>query len=282
MIREVTAANVGDARAFLERRAETALFLLSNLAAHGPRAGEALSSGDFRLIEENGEIAAVFCLTVRGNLLSETGGRSDLAEAILKSCEDRPIRIRGVVGEWRAAEALWRLLTAKPGFTPTRATKEFLFGLELEKAPPVEESSIRLLTRGDFEIWRRANAAYMLEEKMPVQGTVEQQKEQFERQTDAGHWWGTFDDDRLIAMVALNAVYGTLGQVGGVYTPPEWRRKGLARAAMRVLIGDAAVRLALKRLTLFTGEDNLAAQGLYASLGFKRTGDFGLFFGTWP
>jgi predicted GNAT family acetyltransferase len=281
LIREVTAANVDEARAFLERRAETALFLLSNLAAHGPRAGEALSSGDFRLIEENGQIAAVFCLTVRGNLLSETAGRADFAEGILNSCEDRPIRIRGVVGEWRSAEAIWRLLTAKPGFTPTRATKEFMFGLELAKVPPVEDSAIRLLTRGDFEVWHLANAAYMLEEKMPVQGTVDQQRAQFERQTDAGHWWGTFDGGRLAAMVALNAVYGTLGQVGGVYTPPEWRRKGLARSAMRVLISDAARRLALKQLTLFTGENNLAAQGLYESLGFRRTGDFGLFFGSW-
>ena len=283
MIREVTSTNVDAARAFLERHTETALYLLSNLAAHGPRMGEALSSGDFRLIEEDGAIAAVFCLTLRGNLLAETGGRADLAAAIFESCANVPIRIVGVVGEWRCAEALWKLLAAKPGFTATRATKENLFGLELKDAPPppADGQDIRTLARDDFEIWRRVNAAFMLESNLPVQGTLEQQKAQYEAQADPGHWWGLFENGKLATTVALNAVYGPLGQVGGVYTPPEWRRKGLARAAMRALIADSAGRLGLKRLILFTGEENLAAQSLYESLGFRVIGHIGLFFGTW-
>ena len=281
MIREVTAAAVDAAREFLERHAETSLFLLSNLAAHGPRAGAALSSGDFRLIEEDGKIAAVYCLTVRGNLLAATGGRTDLAGIILKSCEDRPIRIGGVVGEFKIAEALWALLRAKPGFKPGRAAKEILFGLSLDrKTPPVETRGVRALIPVDFETWRPAHAAFMSGNGLPVQGTLEQQRTQFESQAQAGHWWGTFDDGRLTTTVALNAVYGKMGQVGGVYTPPEWRRKGFARAAMRALIRDSGSRLGLERLILFTGEDNLAAQGLYESLGFRGIGHVGLFFGT--
>ena len=42
-------------RGFLELHADTALFLLSNLQAYGPRLGEGLNSGNFKYIEENGK-----------------------------------------------------------------------------------------------------------------------------------------------------------------------------------------------------------------------------------
>ena len=51
-------------------------------------------------------IVAVFCLTRRGNLLVQGGGRIDLAEQIFEACEAEPIEVRGIVGEWPLAEAL--------------------------------------------------------------------------------------------------------------------------------------------------------------------------------
>jgi hypothetical protein len=114
MIRHVTDSDLERVRAFLESHVDTSLFLLSTLAALGPRLGNHLNSGNFRKFEENGEIVAVFCLTRRGNLLVQAGGRVDLAEQIFEACEGEPIEVRGVVGEWPMAEALWKLLRADP------------------------------------------------------------------------------------------------------------------------------------------------------------------------
>lgn len=283
MIREVLGPDVGRAREFLERHVETSLFLLANLAAHGPRLGDSLNSGNFRLFEEDGRVVAVFCLAKRGILLAQTGGRADLADDILRACEGEPLKIDAVVGEWGISEALWERLRARPGFQPQQASKETLFSLDLPYAGPrpVDDARFRNLTAEDFAPWDRLNRAYLLGEGLPIHGTDEQRRAHFDVQTTAGHWWGAFGGPRMLAMVALNAVYGRVGQVGGVYTPPELRRQGLSRAGMLTLMDDAHRRHHLERLILFTGESNVAAQGLYRSLGFKEIGHFGLFFGSW-
>ena len=101
-VRAVDDATLPLVRGFLERWADTALFLLSNLEAHGPKLGDDLNSGNFKFIEEGREIQAAFCLTRRGNLLAEAGGRSEFASHILDACESEPIRSRCPRGRSRS------------------------------------------------------------------------------------------------------------------------------------------------------------------------------------
>jgi ribosomal protein S18 acetylase RimI-like enzyme len=261
---------------------DTSLFLLSTLAALGPRLGHHLNSGNFRLIEADGQIVAVFCLTRRGNLLVQSGGRADLAEQIFEACETEPIEVRGVVGEWPLAEALWNLLRADPRFETTHNLKDVLYRLMLKEAPrpAVESVNVRPLDAADFVQWERLNCAYFAELSLPLQATLEQRRTDFMMRIRSGLWWGALDDSHeLVSIAALNATYGSLGQVGGVYTRPADRRKGLSRAVMRLLIEDCRGRLGFEKLVLFTGEDNMSARKLYESLGFEPAGAFGLLLG---
>lgn len=280
MIRDVGESDLEATRAFLEAHVETSLFLLGNLAEHGPRLGAHLNSGTFRAIYEREAIVAVFCLARRGNLLVQTGGRADLAPAILAACEAEPIAIHGVVGEWIAAQAVWQLLCAKPGFRPGLAQREVLYARAL---PFLQSSSsmlgTRMLDSRDFESWHVLNVAYCAEVQVPLQGTREERRAVFSAQAKAGHWWGHFDGDQLVGTAALNASYKHIGQVGGVYTRPGYRGRGLAGLTMQALMRDASEHHGLERLILFTGEDNLAARRLYESLDFKTVGYFGLLFG---
>ena len=281
-IRDVTEATVERARDFLEAHVETSLFLLSNLTTMGHRLGDELNSGNFRFMEKDDEVQAVFVLTRRGILLAETGGRTDLAAAILRSVEADPAQLGGVVGEWRAAESLWRILCADPRFHPTSVSKENLYRLDLASAPPegVRDEGARVLTDCDFERWEPLSTAYAVEVELPVQGTAAQRRSDFERQASESHWWGVFDGPRLVAIAGLNAVYKSLGQVGGVYTIPDARRLGLSRRVMETLLSDSVTRHRLEKLVLFTGEENVGASRLYESLGFERIGHFALFFGA--
>jgi ribosomal protein S18 acetylase RimI-like enzyme len=287
MIRHVTDSDLDQVRAFLESHVDTSLFLLSTLAALGPRLGHHLNSGNFRLIAEGGPgkeptIVAVFCLTRRGNLLVQAGGRTDLAEQIFEACETESIEVRGVVGEWPMADALWRLLRADPRFETTHNLKDVLYRLMLkDTAGAVAESStLRQLDAGDFVQWERLNRAYFAELSLPLQATLEQRRSDFMMRVRSGLWWGAFDDCyELVSIAALNATYGSLGQVGGVYTRPADRRKGLSRAVMQLLIADCRERLRFEKLVLFTGEDNMAARKLYETLGFEPAGAFGLLLG---
>ena len=282
MIRHVTDSDLERVRAFLESHVDTSLFLLSTLAALGPRLGHHLNSGNFRKIEENGEIVAVFCLTRRGNLLVQAGGRIDLAEQIFEACEGEPIEVRGVVGEWPMAEALWKLLRADPRFETSHNLKDVLYRLMLKDTvgPMPESPNVRLLDASDFAQWERLNTAYFAELSLPLQATLEQRRNDFIMRVRSGLWWGAFDDNyELVSIAALNATYGALGQVGGVYTRPSERRKGLSYAVMQMLITDCRHRLGFDKLVLFTGEDNTSARKLYESLGFEAAGAFGLLLG---
>ena len=49
--------------------------------------------------------------------------------------------------------------------------------------------------------------------------------------------------------------------------------------AIESLISDCIGSLGLRKLILFTGENNVAAQGLYETLGLGRIGEFALLFG---
>ncbi|HUI61545.1 MAG TPA: GNAT family N-acetyltransferase [Steroidobacteraceae bacterium] len=287
MIRHVTDSELERIRAFLEQHADSSLFLLSTLAALGPRLGEHPNSGNYQFAEEAGRVVAVFCLTRRGNLLVQAGGRADLAAAIFAACAAEPIELRGIVGEWDTAHALWGLLSAEPSFEPTHYLKDILYRLRLAQhgdgsvqARHAHAFTVRALDARDFVQWERLNSAYHEELHLPLQATREQRHADYLARVRSGLWWGACDDrSELTSIAALNATYGSLGQVGGVYTRRQDRRKGLARSVIHKLIADCRERLGFNRLVLFTGEDNHGARGLYESLGFEVVGVFGLLLG---
>lgn len=283
MIQDVSEIDLPRVQAFLERYVETSLFLLSNLGELGYILTEHLNSGNLKYIEERNEICGVFCLARRGNILAQTGGRPDLAKVIIDSCESEPVAVQGVVAEWTIAEAVWKLLCANSRFHPTFTSKETLFSLELssENAPRFDADGVRALGPNDFDQWVKLNTDYLIEEGLPVQGTITERRAQFIEQSKAGCWWGAFEHNILAATVALNATHGSLGQVGGVFTSPEKRRSGLARRAMQLLMNESMKRHHLDKLILFTGEHNIAARELYLGLGFTNIGHFGLLFGSW-
>jgi predicted GNAT family acetyltransferase len=279
---EVDAGNVANARAFLEQHLETSLFLLSNLESYGYRIGDSLNSGNFKLLATGGRIEAVFCLSRRGNLLAQTGGRTDLAPAILEACASEKTPISGVLGEWNAAAALWQLLLRTGGIVEQHASRETLYRLELAPATPAtaDHPRVRWLEPADFEQWQPLQHEFLAEQGIPMQGTPEQLRANFDENAAAGRWWGTWIDGELRAIAALNAVYATTGQIGGVFTLRDFRRRGLSRVTLQALISDSVIRHRLERLILFTGQQNQAAIRLYESLGFASIGEFALLFGS--
>jgi len=114
---------------------------------------------------------------------------------------------------------------------------------------------------------------------VPVPGTEAQRRAAFGEEAGAGRWWGLFEGEHLRSIASLNAAYATTGQVGGVYTTPEHRGRGLAASVIRTLMRDAVERHGLRTLILFTGETNAPARRVYEGVGFVPVGHFGLLFG---
>jgi ribosomal protein S18 acetylase RimI-like enzyme len=241
-----------------------------------------MNSGNFKYLSEGGQIQGVFCLTRRGNLLAECGGQTRFSPAIVDACQDESVQIRGVVGEWQIADAIWKLLIDSGSIANVdHVSREPLYRLDLEpKAAPARHKLVRDLRPNDFDAWEPLNSAYLNEEGLPIQGSMDQRRQDFSDSAKAGRWWGLWENDTLISIGALNAVHDGLGQIGGVYTRPEERRRGRASFIMESLISDCIHIHGLHKLILFTGEKNVAAQGLYESLGFQCVGEFALLFGS--
>lgn len=76
----------------------------------------------------------------------------------------------------------------------------------------------------------------------------------------------------IVARVATNARGYQSEQIGGVYTDPRWRRRGVSRWLMGHLLAD--LRGDQRSASLFVKLDNPAAQKLYRSLGFEFVSPF--------
>jgi len=72
-------------------------------------------------------------------------------------------------------------------------------------------------------------------------------------------------------MTSFNAELPDMVQVGGVYTPPEFRNRGYARLAVALHL-DAARKTGVTRAILFASGD--AAARAYRAIGFRQTGHY--------
>jgi predicted GNAT family acetyltransferase len=90
-----------------------------------------------------------------------------------------------------------------------------------------------------------------------------------------GRTWVLEDLGEPVACSSFNAAIKEAVQVGGVWTPPELRRRGYGRSVVAASLLDARLEGAEKAI-LFTGESNIAAQKAYAALGFQHIGDYRL------
>ena len=96
-------------------------------------------------------------------------------------------------------------------------------------------------------------------------------------------WLATDGDDRVIAGAGVDLkpqlprishdgvgiATGTVPLVVNVYTEPDWRRRGVARALMQVLMAWARARR-VDRVVLHASDDG---RPLYSSLGFVATNE---------
>jgi RimJ/RimL family protein N-acetyltransferase len=282
IVRSADLADIPAIYEFLGRYVETSVFLLANLRERGIQATSSPLSGNFVLVEENATLVGVFCLTRRGDLLVQTGGRTDFVDGMLDACALEPFPLTGVIAEWTIADAAWNRLLSRPDFAPHYRCKSVVYCLDrLPDGSGVPDGiTIRELNGGDYDIWDPIDRAFQESEGLQVMPDEARRRAGYHMRADVGGWWGAFAGSELVSTACLNAAYGGLGQIGGVYTRPDHRRRGLARRVMAELTRAHHARSGLSRLVLFAAEQNRAARALYESMGFAERGRFGLLFGT--
>jgi GNAT superfamily N-acetyltransferase len=279
-IKFVNQGNMEEVMTYLQSHEESSQFLINNLNQYGSKLSDHHNSGNYKILREGSKVVGVFCLSRRGNLLAQTD--SDYSDLILESSLKEGIPLKGFIGDWKSMEPIYQLFRKKnPHYQPSYESKEILYSYQLnnEDVSLKHDPRVRFLRAEDFEQWDQFSKAYMEELNLPEDLDLEKRKKDYEARILEKVWWGLFDGDQLLSKTALNSKGEKIGQVGGVFTPKPFRKRGYSKATMLHMLKDCRDLHGHKKSILFTGEEDIPAQKLYESIGYKRIGSFALILG---
>jgi len=82
-----------------------------------------------------------------------------------------------------------------------------------------------------------------------------------------------WDDGLPVSMIGVNPAVAGVVRIGPVYTPPPQRRRGYAGTAVAA-VSRRALAAGAERCMLFTDLANPTSNRIYASVGYRRVGDW--------
>jgi predicted GNAT family acetyltransferase len=263
--------------AFLLPQIESCMFLLSNMRLSGLVDHGQPYEGTYAAAFEGGDIVAVVAHYWNGNLVLQAPGHADALWRAAIAASERPIE--GLIGPDDQVGRAKGALGIDASHVQMDETEK-LYSLKLDEL--IEPGGLRSgeldgrrIEPRDLELvtqWRTAFSLEALGEKDSPQ-LRQRCRASIERSLREGHTWILEDQGQPVACSSFNAATTEAVQVGGVWTPPELRRRGYGRAVVGASLLDARAEN-VERAILFTGKTNIAAQKAYVALGFRHIGDY--------
>jgi len=264
---------------FLSAHADSSMFLRSNARAAGlVDHGEPLQATYVAALE-GGRMVGVVAHCWNGMVLVQAPAHAaDLArDAVRRSRR----AVTGFSGPWTqvvAARAALGLDTAPA----VQDSRDDLHGLDLDRlvVPAQLESGVvrcRHPEPEELEQLVQWRASFAVESLGATDGPALRSASRadvelhHERRAD----WVLVHDTTPVAYSVFNAMLPEMVQIGGVWTPAEFRGRGYARS---VVAGSlvAAGKQGVTRAVLFADPANAAARAAYLAIGFQIVGDYGL------
>jgi uncharacterized protein len=271
--------------AFLHQYPESSLFLLANLQNDGLSDSDETDRAIYAAAVIDDTIQGIASLTNQGMILLQApAGAAATVRQVVSNCGRK---IQGIAGPWQQVVDVGADLELAE-FPVTTIGRESLFTLELSHLlipDPLTHPGVecRLATVIDLDLitsWRLAFRTEVFGERLQPP-LVDAARSELQQEIAKERLWLLSLDGVPIAMSAVNAQVSTWVQIGGVYTVPEYRNRGLARAVVAASL-LAAQQRGIECAVLFTGEHNYPAQTAYQSLGFRYAIDFSLVLFTEP
>ena len=274
-IRLLAAADAPALEAFLRGHRDSSMILRSNVRWSGLDYHPAAFHGQYVAAFNGDAIVSVVAHAWNGMLLVQAPEQAAEVARVLVALSGR--KVTGLLGPRDHVTAVREALGLAEAATQAEH-HEKLMGLDLDKialpwlTEPLVDREFRREDRATLIDWR---VAYDIETMASTDGP--------ELRAAAAGWvdWLLADgtarvvtrNGELVSMAAFNARLPDMVQLGGVYTPPELRRRHYARAAV------AAALLAsrdggVQRAVLFAHDSS--ALTCYESLGFAHIGEFSL------
>lgn len=265
--------------AFLQPRLAFSMFLLGNMRQSGLAYAPRPYHGEYMAALQDGEIVAIAAHYWSGVLMLQAPQHAArLAQALLHASR-RPLT--GIIGPDEQAQQARDALAIPPGRVQLDS-QEYLYSLALAhlRLPQALSGGLVHARRAlppdldDLAAWRVAYNHEAVGDGLSPHDH-QRARQQIERLHGEGRLWLLEDGGQKVAMTAFNADLGEAVQVGGVYTPPEQRGRGYARAVVAASLLEARAAGAHTAI-LFTQHDNYPAQKAYLSLGFQYLGNYRL------
>ena len=262
---------------FLRSHRDTSMFLRSNARRSGlayrPGRFHALYAGAF----QDGQLVGVAAHCWNGMLLVQAPeSLEELAPSVIGWSGRRVTGLSGPLDQVRRA----RIALALADAPATMDTDEALYGLDLTDVVvprPLRDGAV--VCRAPLPQERETLCAWRLAYDIETLGATdsvesrERAAEVLDAQIADANVWVAVHQGRLVSLSAFNAALPDIVQLGGIYTPPEFRGRGYAKAAVAASLLAARARGAT-RAVLFTS--NPSAARSYEAVGFHRLGDYGL------
>lgn len=265
--------------AFLARHAASSMFLRANLRNAGLDDRGAVYQGTYAALMAGGAIAGVAAHFWNDMLVLQAPDGAERVAAAAVEASGR--RVAGILGPLAQARTARLAL----GFA-TRATstdsEEVLFRLALDRLRvPEALAKGRVAFRpakgdehGLLAEWRMAYAQETFRREAST-ALGRASRAEVERLADEGVLFVLEQEGQPVSCCSFNARLPEMVQIGNVFTPPQQRQRGYARAVVA-----GALQLArgqgVREAILFTGGHNEAAQRAYRGIGFEAVGDYAL------
>lgn len=268
--------------AYFERAPDHTLIQRSNLARAGAAWNGQRYGGIFAASFEAGRMTGVIAHYWTGFIapLVEDVAR-DFRPLLDALFDASPLPLGGVLGGWDQVTATM-MHPRVAGHQVRRCDREILYALPLDallvpSALRYGEIAVRAIAADDLPMLTAWRTEYLVETFRLARSTAtyDEAAHELGAALEERRGWVAEADGRPLAYTGFNAALPDVVQVGGVYTPPFARARGLARAAVAGSLLKAREGGA-RRAVLFTDVANVAAQRAYGALGFTPIGDWGI------
>lgn len=268
--------------AFLQPRLESSLFLLGNMRVAGLADHGRPYQGTYAAAFVDGAVTGVAALFWNGMLVLQAPEHLEACWRTAVIQAGRPLQ--GLIGPALQVQTVKDGLALDGLALSDEAIKldeaEYLYSLKLAEmiVPEKLRTGVwqgRRISSDDLEQQIAWRVAYLMEE-MNEDDTPElwqRVRQSLQHAKSTGRVWVLEEDGRPVASSGFNAAITEAVQVGGVYTPPEWRSRGYGRSVVAASLLDARAE-GVETGILFTGVNNVPAQRAYEALGFRRIGDY--------
>lgn len=279
-IRKLRNSDAEKLEAFLSGYAETSMFLRSNMKRAGLEYQDSDYHGDyFGAFDETGKVIGVLAHYWNGNIMMQALDKAILSGLIHAFREAVARPVAGILGaDEQAKVVINKLLLSDEAYATNRSEGLYVLDLDTLSVPEkfdfskAEMIDACKVDRAILTRWIKAYAIEALgsEDNEALNEHVESRVNRTINGTDC---WALLIDGEPVSLSGFNARLPDIVQIGPVWTPPEYRSRGYARALVAMTLQKAKEEGAEKAI-LFT--DNPAAAKAYESIGFEETGSYRL------